>query len=501
MTVMQRGLAAHPAGLSTLFFTELWERFSYYGMRALLVLFMVAAIGDGGLGFTPKEAGRIYGNYTMAVYMLAIPGGFIADRILGARRAVLIGGTTIALGHYALAVPELWSFYLGLVLVALGTGLFKPNISALVGALYERGDSRRDAGFALFYMGINIGAFIAPIVTGFLAQSRIFKDLLAANGFSPEHSWHWGFAAAGVGMSLAVAIFARKSRALPEAPPAFTGVTRDEFGAVWKTAAGIIAATLALAGLLTVSDREGYEAIRWLFLALPIVGILYASRLASEDAQRLAAIGVLFIGAMIFWAIFEQAGSTIALFADRLTRNEIAGFAFPSAWFQSLNPIFVILLTPLFAALWLTLGNRQPSAAIKFSIGLVCLSASFLLMVPAAMLTAEGRVSPLWLVGLFFLQTVGELFVSPVGLSTMTKLSPARMTGLVLGIWFLATAFGNKLAGVLSSVFTSTDADALSQAFGTQAMVVAGAALAMAVAAPWFARLAGRESAQVEKGH
>lgn len=483
------GLSAHPAGLSTLFFTELWERFSYYGMRALLTLFMVAAIAEGGLALSPAEAGRIYGNYTMAVYMLAIPGGFIADRFLGARRAVLIGGTIIALGHYALAVPNLTGFYTGLILVALGTGLFKPNISALVGALYEAGDDRRDAGFALFYMGINIGAFIAPIITGFLAQSAAFKSFLASNGFDPAHSWHWGFAAAGVGMTIAVALFARRSRSMPDTLPEEHGLTRDELRDFSKTAMAVLVATLALMGLLTLSDLPGFEPVRWVFLALPVAGILYAARQSSDDAQRLAAIGLLFIGAMVFWAIFEQAGSTIALFADQLTNNTVAGMEIPSAWYQSLNPIFVILLTPIFAALWLSLGRRQPNAAIKFAIGLLCLAAAFLLMVPAATLAIDDRVSPLWLVGLFFLLTVGELFISPVGLSTMTKLSPARMTGLVLGVWFLATAFGNKLAGVLASSFDRTDPGAISDAFLNQSLVVAGAAVVMALAAPWFVRL------------
>ncbi|MEQ1651429.1 MAG: peptide MFS transporter [Hyphomicrobium sp.] len=484
-------LAGQARGLAPLFFTELWERFSYYGMRALLTLFMVAAVADGGLGFATEDAGRIYGNYTMAVYMLAIPGGFIADRILGARRAVLIGGWTIALGHYALAVPSIEMFYVGLLLVALGTGLFKPNISALVGALYAPNDPRRDAGFSIFYMGINIGAFIAPLVTGFLAQSGWFKDWLATNGFDPAKSWHWGFAAAGIGMTFAMLTFARNASKLAE-PHAQddTSGTRDN-AALVKHGAAVIGGTLALLGLALISDQPDFTWLRWLFLALPIAGIAYAARQPSEDAQRLAAIGVLFIAAMIFWAIFEQAGTTIALFADRLTRTEIAGVPFPSAWFQSINPIFVILLAPLFAALWIRMGARQPSPAVKFAFGLLFLSASFLLMVPAATLAAAGKVSPLWLIGLFLLQTIGELLLSPVGLSTMTKLAPARMTGLVLGLWFLAAAFGNKLAGVMGGGFSSDDPASLASAFLTQALLVAIAAGLLFAAAPWVKRLSG----------
>ena len=509
------GLAAHPRGLSALYFTELWERFSYYGMRALLVLFMVAPLSGGGLGFETADAGRIYGNYTMAVYMLAIPGGFIADRLLGARRAVLIGGTAIALGHYALAVPTLTTFYLGLLLIALGTGLFKPNISALVGALYSRDDTRRDAGFSIFYMGINIGAFIAPLVTGFLAQSTWFKDWLSGHGFDPAKSWHWGFAAAGVGMTVAMLIFARSAKGLkdpgkvkgvagldgsPPQDPQLLELRRgdDESGErrgddVWRQGALVIGGTLALLTLALVSDIEGWQALRWLYLALPLAGIAYASRLPGDDAKRLAAIGVLFIAAMIFWAIFEQSGSTLALFADQLTRNEVGGVPFPSSWFQSVNPIFVIALAPLFAGLWIGMGSAQPSPQIKFAAGLVFLALSFLLMVPAAKLAVAGLVSPLWLVGVYFLQTVGELLLSPVGLSTMTKLAPARMTGLVLGLWFLAAAFGNKLAGVLGGAFSGSDPAALSTSFLMQAGAVAVAAGLMFAVAPWVKRLSGGE--------
>lgn len=488
-----RLLAGQARGLSPLFFTELWERFSYYGMRALLTLFMVAPIAEGGLGFATADAGRIYGNYTMAVYMLAIPGGFIADRLLGAKLSVLLGGWTIALGHYALALPTLWSFYLGLLLIALGTGLFKPNISALVGALYTRDDTRRDAGFSIFYMGINIGAFIAPLITGFLAQSGWFKDWLAANGFDPTKSWHWGFAAAGVGMTVAMLVFQRSQRTLPDTVVNADGqaLNRGDLSEFLKGAATVIGGTLALLGLALASDVDGFTWLRWMFLILPVAGVLYAASLPREDAQRLAAIGVFYIAAMIFWAIFEQAGTTIALFADQLTDRHVAGAEFPSAWFQSVNPIFVILLAPLFALIWIKLGGRQPSAAVKFGLGLFFLSASFLLLAPAAALTASGKVSPLWLVGHFLLLTIGELLVSPVGLSTMTRLAPARIVGLVLGIWFLAAAFGNKLAGVMGGAFQGGDAAALSQSFLQQGLLVAAAAVVLLLLSPWVKRLSG----------
>lgn len=485
------GLSAHPDGLRTLYFTELWERFSYYGMRALLTLFMVAPIAQGGLGFATVDAGSIYGTYTMAVYMLSIPGGYIADRILGARRAVMIGGITIAAGHFAMAYPTLQTFYLGLILIALGTGLFKPNISALVGALYAPDDHRRDAGFSLFYMGINIGAFLAPLVTGFMAQSATFKNFLASAGFDPGLSWHWGFGAAGVGMTIAILLFMRRAHELPEPAPV-KEVSQALSADVLKGGLLVIAGTLALLGLAMLSDSEGYTWLRWMFIAIPLGGIALALTVGSQDARQLAATGVFFLAAMIFWAIFEQQGLTISLFADQLTRNDVAGIDFPSSWYQSINPIFVILLTPFVAALWVHLGLRQPTPAVKFAIGLALLSLSFALLSPAAELSASGRVSPLWLVGVLFLMTAGELLLSPVGLSTMTRLAPMRMTGLVLGIWFLAAAFGNKLAGILGGGFHAANAEGMAFSFLAQAGFVAVAALLMFLAAPWVNRLSGK---------
>lgn len=478
--------AAHPRGLRVLFFTELWERFSYYGMRAILTLYMVAPVSVGGLALATQDAAIIYGNYTMAVYMLSIPGGYLADAITGARRSAFLGGMIIAAGHFTLAIPSDTAFYLGLALVALGTGLFKPNISALVGALYAPGDARRDAGFSIFYMGINIGGFAAPLVTGFLAQSESVRSWLLAHDIDPALSWHLGFAAAGVGMTLGLIVLALRRPDLSD-----VGSKPEPFAGATAKLLGVIAGTLLLMAFVVLSDREGFTWLRWAFLALPIVGVLWLASRERLDARRLAAVGVFFIAAMLFWAIFEQAGVTIALFADQLTRAEFMGFTFPSAWFQSLNSLFVIMLAPMFALAWTRLGDRQPSSPVKFAIGLAFLSLSFLLMVPAAALTMEGRVSPLWLVGLFFLQTVGELFLSPVGLSTMTKLAPARAVGLVLGIWFLGAALGNKLAGVLGSGFTAADPAALSSYFLWQALSVGAATLVLIALVPWVKKLMG----------
>ncbi|MEK7780767.1 MAG: peptide MFS transporter [Verrucomicrobiota bacterium] len=478
----------HPRGLYPLFFTELWERFSYYGMRALLTLFMVAPVAAGGLGFDTKRAGVIYGTYAMSVYMLSIPGGFLADNFLGARRSVLFGGIIIACGHFTLALRSETTFFVGLVLIALGTGLLKPNISTMVGSLYEAGDARRDAGFSIFYTGINIGAFSAPLITGWMAQSGQFKGMLESWGLDPTHSWHWGFAAAGVGMTIGLIVYMVTGKRLAHVghPPP------ESSPRPWGTLLIVLLGSAILFALVRLSDTdERFAWVRYGYVGLPVLAIVWFGFRSSLDAKRVAAVLVFSLAALVFWAVFEQAGSTIALFGDQLTRTKIFGYQFPSAWFQSVNSLFVMTLAPLFALLWVKLGDRQPSSPAKFVIGLMCLGLSFLLMVPAAKMTVEGKVSPLWIVGLFFLQTLGELCLSPVGLSTMTKLAPARLLGLVMGIWFLAAALGNKLAGVMSGEFTSTDGNALAKFFLTQSLWVGVATLALLACVPWLKRLMG----------
>ena len=479
------GIGGHPRGLSTLFFTELWERFSYYGMRALLVLFMVAPLAHGGLGYEKKSASTIYGNYTMSVYMLSIVGGFIADNFIGSRRAVLFGGLVIACGHFTMACGSEATFFLGLVLIALGTGLLKPNISTMVGGLYASDDDRRDAGFSIFYMGINLGALMAPLLTGWLAQSAEFRTLLAGWGLDPRHSWHWGFAAAGVGMTLGLIAYVRRLATLATVghPPA-AATARP-----WGRLVLVVLGTAALMGVTMASDH--YPWLVYLIFAVQPIAVLFFAFRPSQESKRLAAILVFFIAAEIFWAIFEQAGSTISFFGDELTQNQICGWAFPSSWYQSVNSVFVLLLAPLFAWLWVRLGHKQPSSPLKFTLGLLFLGLSFVLMVPAARLTAAGKVSPLWIVGLFFLQTIGEMCLSPVGLSTMTKLAPARLVGLVMGVWFLAAALGNKLAGVLAGEFTSSDPTALSHFFWQQALAVGVCTVALLALVPWVKRLMG----------
>ena len=401
------GWAGHPRGLSTLFFTEMWERFSYYGMRAFLILYMTASVANGGLGFDDRHAATIYGNYVGSVWFTPIIGGFIADRFLGQYRSVLLGGTIIAIGHFTLAFKTLSTFYAGLTLIVIGTGLLKPNVSTIVGSLYDQGDERRDAGFSIFYMGINLGAFIGPIVAGYLAQ---------------KIDWHLGFGAAGVGMTLGLIQYVVGKRRLE---PGF-----QRLAARRAPVAASIASTVS-------QPQGGFTATEW---------------------KRIAAVFVFFIFAAIFWAAYEQAGSTLNLFGDRYTRLSLFGFSFPSSWYVSVQALFVILLAPLFAWLWVGLGPRQPSSPAKFALALLFAGLSFLMLVPAGSIAQSGvgiRVSPMWLVGSYFIQELGELCLSPVGLSAVTKLAPTRIVSLMMGVFFLSNSLGNKLAGWTAGFFSS----------------------------------------------
>lgn len=445
----QREILGHPIGLVPLFFTELWERFSYYGMRSILILYMTSAATQGGLGFDVKQASSIYGWYTMAVYVTALPGGWIADYVTGARLAVLIGGIIIAFGHFSMVFHSTGLVFLGMALIAIGTGLLKPNISVMVGKLYRENDPRRDSGFSIFYMGINIGALLAPLAVGFLAKGETFKGFLTSIGQDPAKSWHWGFGAAGVGMILGLIVYLLST----------------------QTLAGIgdkVPRTVKVSG---VTER--------------------APALTASDWKRIGAILILFVFTILFWAAYEQKGASLNLFADKLVLTEIGGKSFPAPFLQSLTPMFVILLTPLFSFLWVTLKDRQPSSPVKFTLGLLFIGTAYLLMIPAAVLTAQGRVSFWWLVGLYFLEVCGEMCLSPVGLSTVTKLAPARLVGLMMGAWFLATSLGNKLAGYLSGFFVANDSWQLTKLYGGIAFGLLASAIVLALLTPTIKKLIG----------
>ncbi len=492
-----RSFFGHPGGLSTLFFTEMWERFSYYGMRAILLLYMTKAFGEGGLGFDEKYAGLIYGIYVSSVWYLPLPGGWLADRILGARRAVLIGAIIIACGHYSMAINSKLTFFAGLILIACGTGLLKPNISAMVGQLYSEEDKRRDAGFSIFYMGINLGAFLAPLVVGFLAQSASFRNVITSLGLNPNSSWHWGFGAAGVGMTLGIIQYLLGQKRL-----ATVGAKPDVTTAQAEGGEGVDYLTLVLA-LVGGAVGAGLGRIYgewWPLSALfpTVVGFFFGyllgiiRHLKGEEFRRVIVIFILFVFSILFWMTYEQAGSSLTLFADRLTKTTIFGWTYPSSWFQSVPAIFVIIFAPIIGAVWQKLGNRQPSSPGKFTIGLFFAGIAFVVIAFAATLAAGGRVSPMWLVLVYFLQTIGELCLSPVGLSTVTKLSPQRMVGLMLGVWFLSISIGSYIAGLATGLFAGNDTSALTRGFGIFAGITLLAAILLAVLTPLIKRMTPR---------
>jgi POT family proton-dependent oligopeptide transporter len=474
-------IAGHPRGLYTLFFTEMWERFSYYGMRALLVLFMVDSV-RGGMGLTDKVAASIYGLYTAAVYLAALPGGWIADRVLGAQKAVWYGGMIIATGHFVLAIPGARTFYLGLILVVLGTGLLKPNVSAMVGELYPEGGARRDAGFSIFYMGINLGAFLGPFVCGTLGE---------------KYNWHYGFAAAGVGMVLGLIQYRFSKRRLGGAGLRPGNV--DKLHPAQKLGMGIGALGLVLIvaiGMSGIIKIDPIALARGTSAVLVGIAILYFGfvlgfcGLDKREKLRVGIIIVLCVASALFWVGFEQAGSSFNLFAERYTQRSI-GFEIPASWFQSFGPIFVITLAPVMGALWVNLARRNldPSAPVKFAFGLILLGLGFLVMAGAAVFVSRGqKVLPFWLITTYLLHTFGELCVSPVGLSSMTKLAPRRLVGQMMGAWFLATSLGNLLAGRLAGEFR---ADALEEMPGRFLQMVI-LPVAVAVVMLILARLARR---------
>jgi POT family proton-dependent oligopeptide transporter len=482
-----REFFGQPQGLSTLFLTEMWERFSYYGMRALLVLFMVDQIENGGLAFSDQTATAIYGLYTGAVYLVALPGGWIADRLWGAQRSVWVGAIVIMSGHFVLAVPSITTFFLGLLLVVLGTGLLKPNISAIVGELYAPGDDRRDSGFTIFYMGINLGAAIGPLVCGWLAQTN----------------WHYGFAAAGVGMLAGVIQYSVRRSTLggagrePVAPP-----SSKARRATW----GGVAAVVGLALLALWAGRAGwigfdapllarYAALGTLIATVVYFGYVFvAGHLTRAERNRVIVILVLLFGAAMFWSGFEQAGSSLNLFAQRYTIREFGGFTIPATWFQFLNPAFILMLAPIYSVLWIKLAHRhlEPSAPAKFALGLILLGAGFAVMIGAALLVSAGHdVLPTWLILTYLLHTMGELALSPVGLSSVTKLAPRRYVGQMMGMWFMAAGLGNIFAGLIAGEFRANALEQMPHLFTQIVITTAGSGLLIAIFIKPLKRLMG----------
>jgi len=490
----------HPRGLSTLFFTEMWERFSYYGMRALLTLFMTAAttnivtqsdgtiIQNPGMGLDIATAGAIYGLYTSLVYILALPGGWVADNLWGQRKAVWVGGWIIAAGHFTMAIPSTYTFFLGLIFIICGTGLLKPNVSTIVGELYPDGGARRDAGFSIFYMGINLGALFGPLVAAWLGEA---------------HHWHWGFGAAGVGMVLGLIQYRLGVGHLGNAGLLKSEDSREVLAAKSKKFFGTFFAVFAAVVLFGFLVSNGTISVtltqiaQWLGYSVLVLVALYFVYIWTmgghtvEENKKMGVIFWLFLMIAIFWSGFEQAGTSFSLFARDMTDRNIGGWLMPAAFLQSVNAFFIIVLAPVFGMVWVWLESRQkdPSIPMKAGLGLLGLSAGFFVLAwGAANASPDNLVSPSWLVVTYFLHTVGELCISPIGLSAITKLSPERRVGQMMGIWFVGAALGNLFAGLIGGSLESLEADTL---FRTVAMIIGGAGIFALIVAPQVKKLMG----------
>ena len=482
----------HPRGLATLFFTEMWERFSYYGMRALLVLFMtaVAAEANPGLEFDVTLSTAVYGLYTFFVYVLALPGGWVADNIWGQRKAVFVGGCIIALGHFTMAgpmigLPDVPCFFLGLMFIVIGTGLLKPNVSTMVGDLYPEGGARRDAGFSIFYMGINLGAFIGPLLTGALGEG---------------YNWHLGFSLAGLGMVLGLIQYRLGEKYLGEVGTLKTDDDAETVAArarkFYYIAGGMFVA-MAVGGYLILQAVSLATLATWLGYGVIVLAVLYFAYLliagghTNLEKRRLIVIFWLFILAAIFWSGFEQAGSSMNLFAASLTDRVVFGWEAPASWLQSVNALFIIILAPVFGSLWIWLASRKanPSIPVKFSLGLLGLAGGFFVLAwGAANASNDNLVTPAWLIVTYFLHTCGELCLSPVGLSSITKLAPKGRVGQMMGVWFIGTALGNLFAGLVAGRLETLAPSAL---FGNVAMIIGIAGIVALLVSPPIRKIMG----------
>ncbi len=464
----------HPRGLATLFFTEMWERFAYYGMRALLILFMTAGVdhvvtnsagevlrSNPGLGFSVATAAAIYGLYTSLVYILTLPGGWVADNLWGQRKAIFVGGCFIAAGQMSMALPWIPSFFTGLFLIIIGTGLLKPNVSTIVGELYPEGGARRDAGFSVFYMGINLGAFIGPLLTGF---------------FGENYNWHYGFGIGAIGMILGLIQYKAGDKYLGEhglLKPEMAA--QDVAGKSRKFFAGFAVALVAVAGfaylvsigtiavsLTQIATYLGYSVL--VLVAVYFVYLWTAGGHTADENQRLGVIFWLFLLIAVFWSGFEQAGTSLNLFAEASVNRDIFGWLMPASFLQSVNPVFIIIFAPIFGSMWVWLDKKKsnPNLPLKAGFGLIFLSVGFFVIAwGAANASPDNLISPSWLIVTYFLHTSGELFISPIGLSAITKLSPEKRVGQMMGIWFVGAALGNLFAGLVAGNLETLDSSSL----------------------------------------
>ena len=458
----QKGFFGHPLGLRTLFFTELWERMSYYGMRGLLVLYMtIGVIGNPGLGWSNIEANAIYGIYAGMVYFLALPGGWLADNLLGYQKAVLYGALIIMFGHFTLAIPLEQTFILGLALVAIGTGLLKPNISSIVGQLYSDDDERRDSGFTVFYMSINIGSMLGFAVCGYLGE-RI--------------GWHWGFGAAGIGMLLGVLQFIFFKDNLGEAGlyPNSMSQERRQSLKFWTISTILFFLVIVLTGILGIWNVDPVffaERFRDFLVVISFVYfgyLFFFAGLTSNEKKNVLMLLLLFVGAAAFWSGFDQSAGSLSIFTRDYVNLTFGSFQAPVSWTQFLNPLFVVMFAPFFAYLWIYLGKRNlnPNTPIKFAIGLIFMGLGFIVMLYAveyALISAPVGVQ--WLLLTYLLHTFGELVLSPVGLSAFSRYSPKKYLGQMMGLWFLASSLGGVLAGLLGGEATESGLTSMTPIF------------------------------------
>ncbi len=440
----------HPPALPMLFFTEMWERFSYYGMRALLVLYLVNAVG-----YTRSDALALYATYTGLVYLSPLLGGYLADRYFGRRKAILIGGITMAIGHFTMAFEPLLHLSLGLLII--GNGFFKPNISTLLGSLYRENDPRRDGGFTIFYMGVNLGSFLSPLIAGTLGE-RV--------------GWHWGFASAGVGMCLGIAQFLWGQHKLGNAglPPGKSRIDGQDWMHIVLIAGGMIPLVYAIMGVWGVIGPvwNSMALIVKLAIVVCIIAALWFGSdamakkkghaevpLTREEWHRIIAILIMGFFVVFFWMGFEQAGGTMNLFADKQTDRHLGGWEIPATYFQAINPLGIVLLGPVLAMIWTRVDQSRfklPTPA-KLAIGMIILGLGFIVLAIAQTeADTVGKVGPQWLFFVYLLHTIGELCLSPVGLSMVSKLAPARVAAMMMGVWYLANALANYLAGMLEEI-------------------------------------------------
>ncbi|WP_227430879.1 peptide MFS transporter [Psychrobacter sp. I-STPA6b] len=490
---LEQGFMGHPKPLRPLFFTEMWEKFSYYSIRPLLVLFMVAAVSNGGFGFDEATASAIYGIFAGSLYLATVPGGWLADNWLGQERALWWGSIIIALGHLSIALSVVFGivlFFIGLIFIVIGSGLFKTCITVMVGSLYPNGDTRRDAGFTIFYMGINIGALLAALIVG------VFRE---------KGMWHTGFGVGGIGMLIALLIYqfsARKTLRLYahakgnlvdwERPQGQNYQDKQRKIGRWVFASGVILVITVWAVAVGLLPFNAVAVAGYMIYSIAVVVILYfavmllSPKLSKVDKSRLLVCFLLIVSSTLFWSSFEQQPTSFNLFADRYTDLEVMGFHIPSIWFQSLNPLFILLLAPIVSIVWVKLGERhiEPSSMVKFAMGMLLAAAGFGLMVLAtkSVLSEVGTLaSPLWLVGSLLLLTLGELMLSPVGMSSMTKLAPSGMQGQIMGLFYTSFALGNLVASFFGGYVSADKIESLPNLFTTMALFLVGTAVVLLI--------------------